>query len=107
MSTPQSGLLPPWEMLDRPSGAKLGIVDLPANFTLARIHVPVGVTTAEDHHEVREVWLVQSGGGVLALDGVKQRISAGDMLFYDSFRRHQLHNDGTEPVDIISIWWQP
>ena len=48
-----------------------------------------------------------SGSGRLLLDGEPMRVSAGDSLFYDSFRRHQLHNDGTEPIEIISIWWQP
>jgi mannose-6-phosphate isomerase-like protein (cupin superfamily) len=108
-----SGHLPGLAMADRPSGAKLGIYELPskpapvAPFTLAKIHVPVGVTTTEDHHEVREIWLVQSGTGRLYLDGEELRISAGDSLFYDSFHRHQLNNDGTEPINIISIWWQP
>lgn len=108
-----SGRLPDLAMVDRPSGAKLGIYQLPempapvAPFTLAKIHVPVGVTTTEDHHEVREIWLVQSGSGQLSLDGEQLRISVGDSLFYDSFRRHQLYNDGAEPIDIISIWWQP
>jgi mannose-6-phosphate isomerase-like protein (cupin superfamily) len=102
--------LPALDMADRPSGARLGIHDLPAGsapFTLARIHVPPGVTTDEDHHLVREVWLVQSGSGELLVDRQPMRVTAGDSLFYDSFRRHQLRNDGEEPIEIISIWWQP
>ncbi len=51
--------------------------------------------------------LVQSGTGVLRVDGEPVRVSAGQSLFYDSFRRHELHNDGDVPIDIISIWWQP
>ena len=110
------GRLPGPAFTDRPSGARLAIVDLPAGeapetpvapFTLAHIHVPPGVTTAEDHHEVREIWLVQSGSGQLTLDGQRLRVAAGDSLYYASYRRHQLHNDGDVPVEIVSIWWQP
>jgi mannose-6-phosphate isomerase-like protein (cupin superfamily) len=98
---------------DRPSGLKLAIFDLPrtevpvAPFTLARFRVPPGVTSAADHHEVREIWLIQSGSGELSLDERKFRVSAGDTLYFESFRTHQLHNDGDEPVDVVSIWWQP
>jgi len=108
-----SGVLPELAFEDRPSGAKLGIFELPtvqrsvAPFTLARIHVPVGITTAEDCHEVREIWLVQSGSGTLTLNGEQHRISAGDSLYYESYHKHQLHNDGDEPVEIVSIWWRP
>jgi mannose-6-phosphate isomerase-like protein (cupin superfamily) len=112
-STAGYGRLPDRSFTDRPSGARLAIVDLPggpppvAPFTLAHIHVPPGVTTAEDHHEVREIWLVQAGSGLLRLDGQRLRVAAGDSLYYDSYRRHQLHNDGDVPVEIVSIWWQP
>jgi mannose-6-phosphate isomerase-like protein (cupin superfamily) len=105
--------LPALEFEDRPSGSKLGIFTLPsvnqsvAPFTLARISVPVGVRTAEDHHEVREIWLVQSGSGLAKIDGIEIRISPGDSLYFESFRKHQLLNDGSEPVEIISIWWRP
>ncbi|MFD7011296.1 cupin domain-containing protein [Rhodococcus jostii] len=108
-----NGRLPELDFENRPSGAKLGIFDLPklevsvAPFTLAHIRVPAGVTTAEDHHEVREIWLVQSGSGILTLDGVQSRVQAGDTLYYESYRRHQLHNDGDSPVEIVSIWWRP
>lgn len=98
---------------ERPSGSRLGIFALPgggqpvAPFTLARISVPVGVRTAEDHHEVREIWLVQSGSGLARVDGTEMRVSGGDSLYFESFRTHQLLNDGGEPVEIISIWWKP
>jgi mannose-6-phosphate isomerase-like protein (cupin superfamily) len=105
--------LPAPVMDERPSGARLGVFALldrlapAAPFTLAKFHVPVGVTTAEDHHLVREIWLVESGSGRLTVDGEVLRLSAGDSLYYDSFRHHQLHNDGDVPITLISIWWQP
>lgn len=108
-----SGRLPAPAFENRPSGAKLGVVDLPtvelsaAPFTLAHITVPTGVTTAEDHHEVREIWLIQSGAGLLTLDGEQTPVSSGDRLYFESYRRHQLYNDGDVPVEIISIWWRP
>jgi mannose-6-phosphate isomerase-like protein (cupin superfamily) len=97
----------------RPSGAVLGVFALPtvqvpvAPFTLARFTVPPGVTSAADCHEVREIWLVQSGSGLLTLDGVPDRLVAGEVRYFESFRTHQLHNDGTEPIELVSIWWRP
>ena len=112
MST-ATGLLPDPEPDLRPSGAVLGIVELPtvqvpvAPFTLARFSVPPGVTTAADCHEVREIWIVQSGEGTLTLDGASDRLRASQVRFFDSFQTHQLHNDGDEMIELVSIWWRP
>ena len=105
--------LPVPDIEDRPSGSKLSIFTLPsvtqsaAPFTLARISVPAGVRTAEDQHEVREIWLIQSGSGLLTVDGIETRVSAGDSLYFESYRKHQLYNDGSEQTEIVSIWWRP
>lgn len=96
----------------RPSGAVLGIFSLPtvevpvAPFTLARFSVPPGVTSAADCHEVREIWLVQSGSGLLTVDGVSDRLCAGQVRFFDSFQTHQLYNDGDDTIELVSIWWR-
>ena len=108
-----SGLLPEPEPDLRPSGALLRIVGLPteqvpvAPFTLAMFSVPPGVTTAADCHEVREIWIVQAGEGALTLDGVADRLRAGQVRFFDSHQTHQLHNDGNETIELVSLWWRP
>jgi mannose-6-phosphate isomerase-like protein (cupin superfamily) len=104
-----TGLLPDPQPDLRPSGAVLSIVPVPttAPCTVARFLVPPGVTTAADCHEVRELWIVESGAGVLTLDGVPDRLRAGQTRFFDSFRTHQLHNDGSEAIELISVWWKP
>ncbi|MFD8787865.1 cupin domain-containing protein [Kitasatospora sp. NPDC059599] len=105
--------LPEAEFKLRPSGAHLALLELPggaqpvAPFTFAHIHVPPGVTTAADCHPEREVWFVRSGCGVLSVDGVERRVSAGEHFFYDSGHTHQLHNDGEEPIEVVSVWWLP
>lgn len=105
--------LPAPDFEDRPSGSKLGIFALPsversvAPFTLARISVPTGVRTSLDQHEVREIWLIQSGSGLLTVDGTEIRVSAGDSFYFESYRKHQLYNDGGETTEIVSIWWRP
>lgn len=97
----------------RPSGALLSIFDLPratapvAPFTLARFVVPPGVATSPDTHDVREVWLIVRGEGVLTLDGEETRVRPGDVLYFESRRTHQLVNDGDEPVELVSLWWRP
>jgi methionyl-tRNA synthetase len=97
----------------RPSGALLSIFDLPqaaapvAPFTLARFVVPPGVATSPDTHDVREVWVIVRGEGLLVLDGEQTRVRPGDVLYYESRQTHQLLNDGDEPVELVTVWWQP
>jgi mannose-6-phosphate isomerase-like protein (cupin superfamily) len=97
----------------RPSGALLTIFDLPqvtapvAPFTLARFVVPAGLSSSPDTHDVRELWVILSGEGLLLLDGDESRVGAGDVLYFESRETHQLVNDGQEPVELVSMWWRP
>jgi mannose-6-phosphate isomerase-like protein (cupin superfamily) len=97
----------------RPSGALLGIFDLPrqsvpvAPFTLARFVVPPGISSSPDKHEVRELWVVVRGSGRLVLDDEERRVVSGDIVYFESERQHRLINDGEESVELVSIWWSP
>jgi mannose-6-phosphate isomerase-like protein (cupin superfamily) len=97
----------------RPSGIDLAIYVMPtverssAPFTLARVTVPVGGSTEEDLHEVREIWVVIQGRGALVTAGQPTSIGPGDTLFFDSYETHQVVNTGEGVLEILSIWWNP
>lgn len=117
MRTETSHLLPGAlgepELDVRPSGAFLGIFNLPrqsipvAPFTVARFVVPAGISSSPDKHEVREMWVVVRGAGRLVLDGEERPLSTGDVVYFESERTHQLVNDSDQPVELVSIWWRP
>jgi mannose-6-phosphate isomerase-like protein (cupin superfamily) len=97
----------------RPSGIDLAIFDMPmverssAPFTLARVTVPVGGSTEEDQHEVREIWVVLEGRGDLVAAGQPTSIGPGDTLFFDSYETHRVVNVSDQALEILSIWWRP
>jgi mannose-6-phosphate isomerase-like protein (cupin superfamily) len=76
-------------------------------FRAMRITVASSFTTPLDCHQVRECWIVASGRGVLTCDGSAQEIAAGDFLYFESFRSHQVRNDGSGDLVLYSLWWQP
>jgi mannose-6-phosphate isomerase-like protein (cupin superfamily) len=97
----------------RPSGIDLAIFEMPrveqssAPFTLARVIVPVGGSTEEDKHEVREIWVVLQGRGTLTAAGERSSIGPGDTLYFDSHETHQVVNASNELLEFLSIWWSP
>ena len=91
-----------------PPGLGWHEVDLAgAPFTIARFTVEPGHSTPVDSHAVSEVWLVAQGNGELRYDGDQLiRIAAGDALFLEPPRTHQVSNDGNDTLVIHSIYWQ-
>ena len=105
-----AGRLPRLDFTWRPSGVDLAVAALPtgrAPFTLARVIVPIGGSTSPDQHEVREVWLIERGSGVLTVDGQVTPVHPGDIHYFESQQQHQIDNTAPVPLEITSIWWQP
>lgn len=74
-------------------------------FRAAEFSVAPGRDSAADVHAVREIWFVYSGSGVLTRNGVPVRIGARDVVYFDAYDAHQLHNDGDEPFRAFTVWW--
>jgi mannose-6-phosphate isomerase-like protein (cupin superfamily) len=77
-----------------------------APFKASRFTVEPGCSSPEDRHEVREIWMVAEGEGELIYDDQTVRISAADVLYFESHKSHLVNNDGDMPLVIYSVWWK-
>lgn len=77
-----------------------------APFKAARFSVEPGYASPVDSHAVHEIWIVMAGEGELLYDNQSMRLQAGDVVYYDPPKTHQVRNDGTEALVMYSIWWQ-
>lgn len=66
-----------------------------------------GSISKPDQHELREVWIIAKGSGLLYYDTQEVRIAAGDFLFFESFKMHKVHNDTNRKLVIHAIYWPP
>jgi mannose-6-phosphate isomerase-like protein (cupin superfamily) len=78
----------------------------PAPFEVARWSVAPGKANDLDTHVSREVWLVISGEGRLKWRDQSTTIRAGDAVAFDTKVPHQVHNTGSEPLRVFSVYWK-
>jgi len=78
----------------------------PAPFEVARWSVAPGKANDLDTHVSREVWLVISGEGRLKWRDQSATIRAGDAVAFDTRVPHQVHNTGSEPLRVFSVYWK-
>ncbi|SFD00918.1 Cupin domain-containing protein [Chitinophaga sp. CF118] len=64
-----------------------------------------GFTSILDAHSVKECWFVFQGSGELSLEGTVKVVREGEMIFFNSFEKHQITNTGPRDIKILSIWW--
>jgi len=74
-------------------------------FGLIIFHVDPGARTQAHAHPVHEYWIVIEGSGLLVYDGNDYDISAGDLLYFEPQKSHQVINHSTQLLKIISIDW--
>lgn len=86
-------------------GEEMALAPIPVR--ISWIHVHPGHTSPVDVHQVREVWLVASGNGVLRCGEARVFLSAGETFFFDSGVPHAVFNDGSEVLTLVSLWWSP
>jgi mannose-6-phosphate isomerase-like protein (cupin superfamily) len=91
-----------------------GVVVQPIEYPAGRFQPPFkstvfvvapGCSSPMDRHEVAEMWVILSGTGLLECDGRKINVSRSDKLFFPSLRSHQVTNDATVPLEILSVYW--
>jgi mannose-6-phosphate isomerase-like protein (cupin superfamily) len=89
-------------------GLQLPLVDdSPAGpFKMSFWRLNPGEWSDWDQHEVLEVWMVATGTGTVWREADATRVTVGDVVFMPSLTRHRLHNDGTERMELFSVWWQ-
>lgn len=91
-----------------------GVIVQPLNFTLNKAHPPFkaayfqvfpGCITPLDQHEVEETWIVLKGNGLLTFEENSYLITENDMLYFPSFKKHQVCNTSNEVLLICSLYW--
>jgi mannose-6-phosphate isomerase-like protein (cupin superfamily) len=97
---------------ETPSGPVLGLqmplVDgSPAGpFKMSFWRLNPGEWSNWDQHEVLEVWMVAAGTATVWREEEATRVTVGDAVFMPGLTRHRLHNDGTERIELFSVWWK-
>jgi len=77
-----------------------------APFKAARFTIEPGCAPPVDSHAMHEIWIIVAGEGELLYDDQRLRIRAPDVLYFEPPKTHQVRNDGTKTMDVISIWWK-
>lgn len=62
----------------------------------------------DNYHAEADQWLfVVAGSGLVTVDGEQMRASAGDLLRIDAGERHEIENDGSEPLETLNLYTPP
>ncbi len=67
------------------------------NFSQSRF-VPGQIAPAHSHQDMCEVFLVQSGTGVIRIDGTAHPMRPGTCVAVDVGEEHEIENNGTEDL---------
>jgi mannose-6-phosphate isomerase-like protein (cupin superfamily) len=93
-------------------GMTLSLVDMtrlrggPAPVRMSRFELAPGAQSPLDTHEDREMWMFAQGSGRLGYRGEPPvEVRAGDVVEFEAGSSHTLHNTGSEPLVVFSIWW--
>lgn len=74
---------------------------------MARDTIAPGSSSVLDVHGEHETWCVVSGAGQLCYEGRWERIAVGDVVYFQPFHSHVVHNDNDDPLVFLTIWWGP
>lgn len=62
----------------------------------------------DNYHAEADQWLfVVSGSGVATVDGDEIRVEADDLLRIEAGERHEIENDGDQPLETLNIYTPP
>jgi uncharacterized cupin superfamily protein len=82
-----------------------GVAD-PAFWGAAIASVRPGEATSPHSHDEEETFLIMSGKGVITVDGEREAVEAGDVIYLPRGSTHTLVNASTEErLDFLTIFW--
>ena len=85
---------PPDGFPEPPFGAMWGTVD------------PGETSTPNNHHEA-EAFFVLDGEGEVEVEGRREKVGTGDLVYVEPFESHALRNGSSEAdLRFLSIWWE-
>ncbi|MFC9701635.1 cupin domain-containing protein [Streptomyces sp. NPDC056943] len=78
---------------------------VPAPFSSSVFVLPPGTVTDVDIHDVLETWFIGAGEGRVEYAGETYPVRTGDSFHFATRRPHRVHNTGTTPLTVFSVWW--
>lgn len=82
-----------------------GVAD-PAFWGAAIASVRPGEATTPHSHDEEETFLILSGSGFITVDGERERIGAGDVIYLPRGSTHTVANASDEDrLDFLTIFW--
>lgn len=82
-----------------------GVAD-PTFWGAAIASVRPGEATSPHSHDEEETFLIMSGRGVITVDGEREEVEAGDVIYLPRGSTHTLANaSNDERLDFLTIFW--
>lgn len=69
------------------------------------IIVQPGETTEPHNHDEEESFIILEGEGVINVDGETEKVYQEDVIYFEPFSVHSLHNTGGKPLKFLAVWW--
>ncbi|NBJ69344.1 MULTISPECIES: cupin domain-containing protein [Clostridia] len=69
------------------------------------IIVQPGETTQPHNHDEEETFIILEGEGVINVDGETQKVYPEDVIYFEPFSVHSLHNTGDKELKFLAVWW--
>ena len=90
-------------MEKRPWGSFF-VIQESTTYKIKRIEVNSGQRLSYQYHNKRsEVWVIIQGNGVVTLNDVERKYSAGDTILIPQGMKHRIENQGTETTVFIEV----
>ena len=90
-------------MEKRPRGSFF-VIQESTSYKIKRIEVNSGQRLSYQYHNKRsEVWVIIQGNGVVTLNDVERKYSAGDTILIPQGMKHRIENQGAETTVFIEV----
>ena len=67
--------------------------------------LPGEISTPHQHNE-KEIFVITGGSGILRNGQTSESIEAGDVIYFNHFETHSVHNTGNEDLVFADIYWK-
>ena len=74
---------------------------------IVMMHIPPGEDIGEETHDADQTTFFVSGEGQAKLDGKGTKVSANHLLVIPKGTKHNIINNGSEPLKLFSIYAPP
>ncbi|MBN6889786.1 mannose-6-phosphate isomerase-like protein (cupin superfamily) [Cytobacillus horneckiae] len=69
------------------------------------IVVPPGEATEPHNHDEEETFIIIEGEGIINVDGETEKVYPEDVIYFEPFSVHSLHNIGKKELKFLAVWW--